>query len=189
MKVYKSYNTQIWVGLREAYTDKIHTIGDVEEIVDKFVNQVKDCVTITPTDFRYVDGHEPGVIVGWINYPRFPRDPSEITERALELGKTLMYKLGQLRVSITTPEDTYMIESVELGEPKYEEGETVIATWGYNNITKKPFEFLYDFGYYSINGCVVYNHGERNMQDSSAFEMYQIRRATSEDMKKYTWGR
>lgn len=189
MKVFKSYNVQIWVGLREAYTDVIRPIEVVELIVDKFVNDVKDCVTITKTDFRYVDGNEPGVVIGWINYPRFPRTPSEITERALELARTLMYELGQLRVSVTTPDDTYMIESAELGEDKYSEGETVLASWGYNDITKKPFEFLYDFGYYTKNGCVVYNHGECNMQDSSAFKLYQIRRATSEDMKKYTWGR
>jgi hypothetical protein len=188
MKVFKSYNVQIWVGLREAYTDKIHTIGEVEEIVDKFVNDVKDCVTITPTDFRYVDGHEPGVIIGWINYPRFPRNPSEITERALTLARALLYDLGQLRVSITTPDDTYMLESVELGEDKYEQGETVVASWGLNDRTKRPYEYLYDFGYYTKNGCVVYNHGECNMQDSGAFKLYQIRRATSEDMKNLTWG-
>lgn len=70
----------------------------------------------------------------------------------------------------------------------YEKGETVVASWGYNSITKKPFEFLYDFGYYTDFGCIVYNHGERNMQDSVAFKLYQIRRATSEDMKNLTWG-
>jgi hypothetical protein len=188
MKTLNTYNVQIWVGLREKYTDTVHPIEDVNKIVDKFVNNVKDCVTITPTDFRYVDGNEPGVIVGWINYPRFPRTPSEITERALTLARELLYELGQLRVSVTTPDDTYMLESVELGEDKFEQGETVVASWGYNDITKRPYEFLYDFGYYTANGCVVYNHGERNMQDSGAFKLYQIRRATSEDMRKYTWG-
>jgi len=188
MRTLKTYNAQIWVGLREAYGDTVHSIADVEKIVDRFVNDTKDCVTITPTDFRYVDGHEPGVIIGWINYPRFPRTPSEITERALSLARTLLYELGQLRVSVTTPDDTYMLESAELGEDKLEPGETVVASWGYNDITKKPFEFLYDFGYYTQNGCVVYNHGEHNMQDSSAFKLNQIRRATSEDMKNYSWG-
>jgi hypothetical protein len=77
----------------------------------------------------------------------------------------------------------------ELGaDVLYNQGETVVATWGYNNITKRPFSFLYDFGYYTKYGCVVYNHGERNMQDSSAFKMFQIRLATKEDMKKYYWG-
>jgi len=188
MKTFKSYNVQIWVGLREGYTDTLHSIEDVEKIVDDYTEAVKDCVTITPTQFRYVGGNEPGVIIGWINYPRFPRTPADITERALNLAEKLMYGLKQLRVSVTTPDDTYMLESAELGEIKYERGETVVASWGYNDVTDRPFEFLYDFGYYTEFGCVVYNHGERNMQDSGAFKLYQIRSATPEDLAKLNWG-
>jgi hypothetical protein len=70
----------------------------------------------------------------------------------------------------------------------YLKGDTVVCHWGYNDITKKPFEFLYDFGYYTDFGCVVYNHGECNMQDSGAFKLYQVRKATEEDMKNLTWG-
>ena len=106
-----SYNVQIWVGLRVGYTDTIHTMEEVEKICDAYVNEVKDCVTITPTQFRYVDGNEPGVIVGYINYPRFPRTPKEITTRALALGEVLMYGLDQNRVSVTTPDKTYMLEA------------------------------------------------------------------------------
>lgn len=119
MKTLKSYNVEIWVGLREGYTDTIHPIEDVEKIVDDFIEIVRDCVTITPTQFRYVDGHEPGVIVGWINYPRFPRTPADITNRAIQLGENLMYGLGQQRVTIITPEDSYMLENKrENGENK-----------------------------------------------------------------------
>jgi hypothetical protein len=82
---------------------------DVEKICDDFVNEVKDCVTITPTQFRYVDGAEPGVIVGFINYPRFPRKPEEIEDRALQLAEELMVGLEQNRVTVTTPTQTYML--------------------------------------------------------------------------------
>jgi len=75
----------------------------------------------------------------------------------------------------------------ELGQADYEQGDVVVAKWGYNDITKKPFEFLYEFGYYSIYGCVVYRHGCRNMQDSAAFKLWQIRRATEEDKLNYYW--
>ena len=34
----------------------------------------------------------------------------------------------------------------------------------------------------------VYQHGERNMQDSCAFKLEQVRVATEEDKKKYFWG-
>jgi hypothetical protein len=56
-------------------------------------------------------------------------------------------------------------------------------------VLNKPFEFLYEFGYYTKYGCVVYQKGERSMQDSCAFKMKQIRVATPDDLKKFHWGR
>lgn len=86
----------------------------------------------------------------------------------------------------------YLADSIipikELGDVDYERGETVLCSWGYNDITKKPFQFLYDFGYYTHYGCVVYNHGECNMQDASAFKLYQVKRATEKDKKEHYWG-
>lgn len=111
MKIEESFNVQIWVGLRVGYTTKIHTMDDVREICDKYVNEIKDCITITPTEFRYVDGMEPGVIVGYINYPRFPRKKTQIISRALELAGYLMDDLEQNRVTVTTPDKSYMLES------------------------------------------------------------------------------
>jgi len=111
MKIVESYNVQIWVGLRFQYTEIIHHIDEVRELCDQFVNEIKDCVTITPTEFRYVNGHEPGVIVGYINYPRFPQTKEEIFNRALGLAEVLMYGLDQNRVSITAPDRTVMLES------------------------------------------------------------------------------
>lgn len=50
-------------------------------------------------------------------------------------------------------------------------------------------EELYEFGYYNNSGgCVVYIKGERNMQDSYAFKLNQIRVATSKDLNKLYWG-
>jgi hypothetical protein len=106
---YKSFNVQIWIGLRREYSDIIHSIDDIRKMCDDYVNEIGDCVTITPTEFRYVNGNEPGVIVGYINYPRFPRTEEEITARALVLAKRLKIGLGQIRVSVTTPDKTYML--------------------------------------------------------------------------------
>jgi len=111
MTILESYNTQIWVGLRVGYTDEVHTLDEVRDLCDQYVNEIKDCVTITPTEFRYVDGNEPGVIVGYINYPRFPRTQEEIYGRTLQLAEILMYGLGQNRVTITTPDRSIMLEA------------------------------------------------------------------------------
>jgi len=116
MRTVKSFNVQIWVGLRSEYGDHIHTIEKVREICDKFVNTLDerglgDCVTITPTEFRYVKGWEPGVIVGYINYQRFPRTEDQILKKALQLAELLRVQLFQERVSVVTPETTYLLEN------------------------------------------------------------------------------
>ena len=108
----KSYNVNIYCGLQETYDKyKIHTIEDAYKICDDFVNDVKDCVSVTETNFRYVDGFEKGVIVGYINYPRFPRTEKEILDRALLLAKKLMIELNQYRVTVTTSTESIMLEN------------------------------------------------------------------------------
>jgi len=111
MKTTKSYNVQIWVGMRIGHIDYACFISVVRGICDDFVNKEKDCITITPTEFRYVKGHENGFIIGWINYPRFPRKNKEIKNRAIRLARTLKKELGQNRISVVTPRKTYMLEN------------------------------------------------------------------------------
>lgn len=112
MKTIKSFNSQIWVGLKETYNDeKIHDLDDVRKICDNWVNEIKDCVTITPTEFRYVDGFEKGVVVGYIQYPRFERSEEDIKARSIKLGEKLMIELNQYRVTITTPYESIMLEN------------------------------------------------------------------------------
>ena len=114
MEKLKSYNVQIWIGLREQYSDKIHSLNDVRIICDEFVNDIKDCLTITPTEFRYVGGGEIGVIIGYIQYPRFKRSRKEILKRSLLLANLLMIGLNQIRVTVTTPYRSYMLENKHL---------------------------------------------------------------------------
>jgi hypothetical protein len=64
-------------------------------------------------------------------------------------------------------------------------GDIVVATYGYNEVLKKPFQYLYEFGYYTDYGCVVYKKGERNMQDSYAFKLTQIHPATKKDIQTF----
>ena len=53
------------------------------------------CVTVAQQDFIYVGGSESGVVVGLINYPRFPRKPEELLALAEELAETLRKKMCQ----------------------------------------------------------------------------------------------
>ena len=68
-----------------------------------------------------------------------------------------------------------------------ERGQVIIAKFGWNDITKRPFEFKYEFGYYVDYGAVVYKEGESNFQDSALFKLGEIRLATEEDKENYYW--
>ena len=105
-----TYYANIYLGLRKRYTDFVFHEQNVIDIVQDFVNDVHYCTTITPTHFYYVDGEEPGVIIGIINYPRFPKTKVEIRKLAIELTKLLMDKLDQNRISIVCPDTTIMLE-------------------------------------------------------------------------------
>ncbi len=118
--VSSSWNVQIWVGLKEVYMEdgitnrpidkiKIHTIEEVYEICQKFVDKEKECVTVTPTEFVYTGGFESGVVIGFIQYPRFEEHQTKITQRAVKLGEILLKELNQYRLTVTTPKQSIMI--------------------------------------------------------------------------------
>lgn len=110
MKILKSFNVQIWCGLRESYTDKIHTLEETEHICENFVNDIKECITITPTKFKYVGGSEDGFIIGLISYPLYPRKQKEILNRAFTLSEILLRELKQEKITITTPHKSYTLQ-------------------------------------------------------------------------------
>ena len=114
MKTLRAYNVQIWCGLRRNYTNEVHSIEEVRMTVDQYISVCGgDCITITETEYRYKGGSEPGIIIGWIQYPRFPRKRKKIRKDALFLAKLLMEELGQKRVTVTTPYKSYMISANE----------------------------------------------------------------------------
>jgi hypothetical protein len=64
------------------------------------------CVTIEPTQFLYTGGEETGFVVGFLNHPRFPRSPEEITIRARSLLLLLLSGTYQHSGLLVTPEKT-----------------------------------------------------------------------------------
>jgi len=109
MKIVDSFNIQIWLGLREEYSDTRHTIEEVYSECQSVSNRIPNCYTITPTRFIYKDGYEDGVIIGLINYPRFPKEKEALLIDSLGLAEFLRKKFNQIRVSVTTPEKTYCL--------------------------------------------------------------------------------
>jgi len=113
-----AYQVSIYCGRRVGYTDEILPLSIVERICDEFVNDEKYCVTITETQFKYVNGSEPGVIVGLIKYPRFPKKPDVIRSLADKLARKLLIGMKQIRVSVATHTTTFMLTNMNL-ERKY----------------------------------------------------------------------
>ena len=70
------------------------------------------------------------------------------------------------------------------------EGTKVVHKYGFNDVLQKPFEFIYDFGYYSATEgkCILYVCGCRNMQDSHVANIEDVRIAINLDLMEYTEG-
>ena len=92
-----------------SYPVSIFIAGDhakALELSRAYCDQTGFCVTITPTSYVYTGGQESGVIVGLINYPRFPSEPRAIWHRAEELASQLRDALGQESYAIQAPDKT-----------------------------------------------------------------------------------
>ena len=92
-----------------SYPVSIFIAGDYDEARDAcqaFCDEVGLCVTVTRTTYIYTDGEQEGVIVGLINYPRFPAEPREIWAKAEALGRKLREGLSQESFTIQAPDKT-----------------------------------------------------------------------------------
>lgn len=98
----------IYVGLRVGYTEELVSLNTVRKTCENFCNKVSLCVTLTQTEFIYKDGSEPGVIVGLINYPRFPTEPADLYDLADALAQELKIVARQTRVTVVNPHGTTM---------------------------------------------------------------------------------
>lgn len=113
----KTYWARIYVAVPQSWcTSEQRILPDMDaadKICQDYVDGVGLCVTVTPTRFLYTRGCESGVIVGLINYPRFPSDPDKIRKRAIELATILKKELHQNRVTIEFPDETVMLGRVK----------------------------------------------------------------------------
>lgn len=90
----------------------IHMAGDAHAaglIIQRYAAETGLCVTMTPQSFIYTGGREEGFKVGFINYPRFPKEPGDIVARARDLASVLRVQLGQQSYSIVTPIETIWV--------------------------------------------------------------------------------
>ncbi len=92
-----------------SYPVSIFIAGDyrtAQDICRAYCDEVGFCVTVTATSYVYTGGEEPGVIVGLINYPRFPSSPFEIATKAKALADRLREGLDQDSFTLQYPDRT-----------------------------------------------------------------------------------
>jgi hypothetical protein len=94
-----SYPVSIFIGCGDNYLMAYTVCGE-------YCDEVGLCVTVKQVEYVYTKGAETGVVVGLINYPRFPKDGTEIEAHAVKLGRILREALGQESFSVQTPTTT-----------------------------------------------------------------------------------
>lgn len=91
------------------YTVQLYIAGDIgaaRRFIQREVYETGLCVTLEPLEHIYTGACEAGMRVGFINYPRFPAEPSDIFAKAHDLGRRLMVELGQHSFSIVGSDKT-----------------------------------------------------------------------------------
>ena len=99
----------IYVGLVEGYGGRKHSQDEAEDMLREYCDDVGLCVTVTSTKYIYTGGSEDGLIIGLINYPRFPATADKIKDTATEIAQALIGRLGQKRITIVCSDETIMI--------------------------------------------------------------------------------
>lgn len=105
-----TYTATIYVGTKIRKTGQVLPLGRGRLWLQEYVDRVGLCVTITPTEFLYTRGNEPGFSVGLINYPRFPSSPEMLREHALAIAEGLCRLYEQGKVTVVFPDQTVMVD-------------------------------------------------------------------------------
>jgi hypothetical protein len=93
----------------KSYSVRICIAGDRSDaarICREFCFEVGLCVTLEQAEYIYTGGQESGLVIGLINYPRFPKEPEDIVALAEQLGTRLMDGLCQTSFCIDAPDRT-----------------------------------------------------------------------------------
>lgn len=89
---------------------RIFIAGDIEvakQVCREYCFDVGLCVTVEPADYIYTGGQEAGMVIGLINYPRFPvANQAELDATAEALALRVMERCCQHSFTIMGPLET-----------------------------------------------------------------------------------
>lgn len=94
----------------------------IKQACREFVYKEGLCVTVTPTTYIYTAGEEEGVIIGLINYPKFPTDHRDTLEaKAVRLAEFVMRRACQRNCTIQCDDHTTQYTRAHGGSEPEEE--------------------------------------------------------------------
>ena len=96
----------------ETHWAKIYIAGPLhkaEDVCRKYVER-GHCVNVYETNYIFKFGEQRGVVVEFINYPRFARTQEQLTTEAKELGLALMHEMNQGSFTIQSRDGTYFVD-------------------------------------------------------------------------------
>lgn len=102
--------------IEKTYWARIYIAGDIDVARQTLREECMReglCVTLEPCDYIFTAGLEYGMVVGFINYPRFPQEKEKITARAIQVAKLLKEKLCQSSCAVMTPDETVWLSTRE----------------------------------------------------------------------------
>jgi hypothetical protein len=105
----------IWIGLKNRDTGEDYPLEHLKRACQQYVDEYKLCVTVTTTQYVYVDGDELGAAIGLLNYPRFPSTHSQIRDHALRLATLLLELFKQYKVLVVMGTETIMLSDTRKG--------------------------------------------------------------------------
>tara|TARA_S200002703_G_C3660122_1_gene202736 strand:+ start:208 stop:543 length:336 start_codon:yes stop_codon:yes gene_type:complete len=77
--------------------------------LQEFCGEKGACFSVTATEYVYSGGRESGVIVGIINYGRFPSTDESLARLSEEVAKVLILGLHQNSASVVGPKGSMWI--------------------------------------------------------------------------------
>jgi len=115
MKTEPTFEIKIYVGLKPGYEpcsnwDMEQTKTKIKTYLQEYANRIGFCTTLSDTEFIYTSGNERGIVIGIINYPRFPNKKENLIMHAITIATDLLSIAKQERISIVTTDKTYLIE-------------------------------------------------------------------------------
>lgn len=110
MIYFNSYNIEVWCGLRDSSTGKLHTMSEVTRICNDFMSRMKVSVSITPKEFNYNNMNNSGVMIEFKTCIESSKLEKKMLDYAKILCMMLREPLGQEKLWIKTSDQTYTLE-------------------------------------------------------------------------------